>query len=147
MVIFWVFFLNSHSCSARWGCVWIQLSVSVCQKRVESNELHRVRIVFIDVLYITDILKFSLYSWTNALLESLPSYDRSLAWLFIFTFGEGTISCVFLPTFLYLGVFIFPSSGDVARQLHCSTETLCMTLIYALMKRNEPGIRSIFMLM
>lgn len=43
----------------------------------------------------------------NALLENVPSYDRSLAWSIIFTFGQG-LSCLFVPPPLScsLGVFI-----------------------------------------
>lgn len=80
-------------------------------KTVQSNELHRAR----TLLTLCQLM-------TEACLA------------FYFYIHRGTVF-LFVPLLsFYVWLFIFPSSGDVAQQPNCKTETLCMTIIYALIR-------------
>lgn len=95
-----------------------QLSVSVCQKRVESDKLHRT--VSIHVLHMIEIV--------THLPDRSPSHDGSLAWLFIFTFGEGLFLALFFcapffPLFggcLYFHLQAMLHSSVTAKPRHCA---------------------------
>lgn len=111
-----VFILNSHSSSARWGCVWISVSVpkagGVTWTAQSEDSFHKCSIYDWHVLN-------SLFDPRKCCRACQVTTEASPGRLFYM--WRGTISCWFFlpPTFLYSGVFIFPFSGDVARQLYC----------------------------